>query len=237
MTNDFMNNNVSIILSTYNESESIKYTIDELIKNIKDVEIIVVDDNSPDGTFEILKNINYSKLKIYNRKKNKGLASAFLLGLINADGNIIGWLDSNMGVLAQKFPQMISNLDSSDIVLLSRYVDGGSDQRNIVRVIASQMINYVARFLLRSKIKDLSSGIFVMKREVLLDVVPIATGHGEFFVEFLYKAEKSGNKISEISYDHPVDIEGNSKSFPSLSKFLLFGFFYILRLAQTILRR
>jgi len=235
MTNDFMNNNVSIILSTYNESESIKYTIDELIKNIKDVEIIVVDDNSPDGTFEILKNINYSKLKIYNRKKNKGLASAFLLGLINADGNIIGWLDSNMGVLAQKFPQMISNLDSSDIVLLSRYVDGGSDQRNIVRVIASQMINYVARFLLRSKIKDLSSGIFVMKREVLLDVVPIATGHGEFFVEFLYKAEKRGNKISEISYDHSVDIVGNSKSFPSLSKFLLFGFFYILRLAQTIL--
>ena len=237
MTNNFMNNNVSIILSTYNESESIKYTIDELIKNIKDVEIIVVDDNSPDGTFEILKNINYSKLKIYNRKKNKGLASAFLLGLINANGNIIGWLDSNMGVLAQKFPQMISNLDSSDIVLLSRYVDGGSDQRNIVRVIASQMINYVARFLLRSKIKDLSSGIFVMKRKVLLDVVPIATGHGEFFVEFLYKAEKRGNKISEISYDHPVDIEGNSKSFPSLSKFVLFGFFYVLRLFQTLLRR
>ena len=223
-----MNNNVSIILSTYNESESIKYTIDELIKNIKDVEIIVVDDNSPDGTFEILKNINYSKLKIYNRKKNKGLASAFLLGLINANGNIIGWLDSNMGVLAQKFPQMISNLDSSDIVLLSRYVDGGSDQRNIVRVIASQMINYVARFLLRSKIKDLSSGIFVMKREVLLDVVPIATGHGEFFVEFLYKAEKRGNKISEIPYDHPVDIEGNSKSFPNIFKFMQFGFFYIL---------
>ena len=237
MTNDFMNNNVSIILSTYNESESIKYTIDELIKNIKDVEIIVVDDNSPDGTFEILKNINYSKLKIYNRKKNKGLASAFLLGLINANGNIIGWLDSNMGVLAQKFPQMISNLDSSDIVLLSRYVDGGSDQRNIVRVIASQMINYVARFLLRSKIKDLSSGIFVMKREVLIDVVPIATGHGEFFVEFLYKAEKRGNKISEIPYDHPVDIEGNSKSFPNLYKFMLFGFFYVLRLFQSLFRR
>ena len=237
MTNNFMNNNVSIILSTYNESESIKYTIDELIKNIKDVEIIVVDDNSPDGTFEILKNINYSNLKIYNRKKNKGLASAFLLGLINANGNIIGWLDSNMGVLAQKFPQMISNLDSSDIVLLSRYVDGGSDQRNIVRVIASQMINYVARFLLRSKIKDLSSGIFVMKREVLLDVVPIATGHGEFFVEFLYKAEKRGNKISEIPYDHPVDIEGNSKSFPNLYKFMLFGFFYVLRLFQSLFRR
>ena len=232
-----MNTSISIILSTYNEKLVIEETIRELIKHIENVEIVVVDDNSPDGTFEILKKIDYPKLKIFSRKKTKGLASAFLLGVINSNGSIIGWLDSNMGVLAQKFPQMISNLDSSDIVLLSRYVDGGSDQRNIVRVIASQMINYVARFLLRSKIKDLSSGIFVMKREVLLDVVPIATGHGEFFVEFLYKAEKRGNKISEIPYDHPVDIEGNSKSFPSLSKFLLFGFFYILRLVQIIFRR
>ena len=232
-----MNTSISIILSTYNEKLVIEETIRELIKHIENVEIVVVDDNSPDGTFEILKKIDYPKLKIFSRKKTKGLASAFLLGVINSNGSIIGWLDSNMGVLAQKFPQMISNLDSSDIVLLSRYVDGGSDQRNIVRVIASQMINYVARFLLRSKIKDLSSGIFVMKREVLIDVVPIATGHGEFFVEFLYKAEKRGNKISEISYDHPLDIEGNSKSFPNLPKFLLLGFFYLLRLFQTIFRR
>ncbi len=232
-----MNTSISIILSTYNEKLVIEETIRELIKHIENVEIVVVDDNSPDGTFEILKKIDYPKLKIFSRKKTKGLASAFLLGMINSNGSIIGWLDSNMGVLAQKFPQMISNLDSSDIVLLSRYVDGGSDQRNIVRVIASQMINYVARFLLRSKIKDLSSGIFVMKREVLLDVVPIATGHGEFFVEFLYKAEKRGNKISEIPYDHPVDIEGNSKSFPNLYKFMLFGFFYVLRLFQSLFRR
>ena len=232
-----MNTSISIILSTYNEKLVIEETIRELIKYIENVEIVVVDDNSPDGTFEILKKIDYPNLKIFSRKKTKGLASAFLLGMINSNGSIIGWLDSNMGVLAQKFPQMISNLDSSDIVLLSRYVDGGSDQRNIVRVIASQMINYVARFLLRSKIKDLSSGIFVMKREVLLDVVPIATGHGEFFVEFLYKAEKRGNKISEIPYDHPVDIEGNSKSFPNLYKFMLFGFFYVLRLFQSLFRR
>ena len=59
-----MNKNISIILWTYNESASIQNTIDELIKYIKDVEIIVVDDNSPDGTFEILKKINYSKLII-----------------------------------------------------------------------------------------------------------------------------------------------------------------------------
>ena len=106
-----------------------------------------------------------------------------------------------------------------------------------MRVISSKMINGLARIVLRSKIKDLSSGIFVMHRKVLLDVVPVATGHGEFFVEFLYKAEKRGNKILEIPYVHPVDIEGNSKSFPNLPRFLLLGFFYILRLIQAIFRR
>jgi len=229
--------NISIILSTYNESASIENTIAEIIKHIEGVEIVVVDDNSPDGTFEILKKIQYSKLKIFNRKKDKGLASAFLLGLINADGDIIGWVDSNMGSVVERFPEMISKLETFDIVLLSRYVEGGSDERNKARIVASKLINYVSRFILRSKIKDLSSGIFVMKKDVLLDTVPVATGHGEFMLEFLYNAEKKGNNILEIPYVHPVDIEGNSNSFPNLPKFLLLGFFYVLRLFQAIFRR
>ena len=232
-----MNKTITIILSTYNEKTSIESTINSLIKNIKDVEIVVVDDNSPDGTFDILEKIDYPHLKKFKRKNIRGLATAFLLGLINSKGQIIGWLDSNMGSLAEKFPEMISNLENSDIVLLSRYVAGGKDERNKVRIFASKLVNLISRLILRSKIKDLSSGIFVMKREVLLDAVPIASGHGEFMVEFLYRAEKNGNKILEIPYTHPVDIEGNSKSFPNLPKFLLFGFFYVLRLFQTIFRR
>ena len=141
-----MNTSISIILSTYNEKLAIEDTIRELIKHIENVEIVVVDDNSPDGTFEILKKIDYPKLKIFSRKKTKGLASAFLLGMINSNGSIIGWLDSNMGSLAKKFPEMISNLNNNDIVLLSRYVDGGGDERNIVRVIASKIVNTLARF-------------------------------------------------------------------------------------------
>ena len=60
-----MNTSISIILSTYNEKLVIEETIRELIKHIENVEIVVVDDNSPDGTFEILKKIDYPKLKIF----------------------------------------------------------------------------------------------------------------------------------------------------------------------------
>ena len=72
---------VSIILSTYNEATEIEFTISEIARTIPGVEIIVVDDNSPDGTYEILKKISYPNVKIFCRKKTRGLASAFLLGL------------------------------------------------------------------------------------------------------------------------------------------------------------
>ncbi len=232
-----MSNNVSIILSTFNEKLSIEFTISELIKYLPDCEIVVVDDNSSDGTFEILKKINYKNLKIFSRKKTKGLASAFLLGLINTRGDIIGWLDSNMGDTAKKFPEMLQNLKEADIVILSRYVPEGKDERNKIRVVASYLLNKFSKLILRSKINDLSSGNFLMKREVLNDVVPVAKGHGEFMIEFLYKAEKKGNKIIEIPYIQPIDIEGHSKSFPNIAKFLYLGFFYLLRIIQSIITK
>ena len=232
-----MSNNVSIILSTFNEKLSIEFTISELIKYLPGVEIIVVDDNSPDGTLEVLKKINYENLKIFSRKKTKGLASAFLLGLINTSGDIIGWLDSNMGDTAKKFPEMLQYLKEADIVILSRYVAEGKDERNKIRVIASYLLNKFSKLILRSKINDLSSGIFLMKREVLNDVVPVAKGHGEFMMEFLYKAEKKGNKIIEIPYIQPIDIEGHSKSFPNIAKFLYLGFFYLVRIIQSIITK
>ena len=232
-----MSNNISIILSTFNEKLSIEFTISELIKYLPGVEIIVVDDNSPDGTLEVLKKINYENLKIFSRKKTKGLASAFLLGLINTSGDIIGWLDSNMGDTAKKFPEMLQNLKGADIVILSRYVAEGKDERNKIRVISSYLLNKFSKLILRSKINDLSSGIFLMKREVLNDVVPVAKGHGEFIMEFLYKAEKKGNKIIEIPYIQPIDIEGHSKSFPNIAKFLYLGFFYLVRIIQSIITK
>jgi len=232
-----MSNNISIILSTFNEKLSIEFTISELIKYLPGVEIIVVDDNSPDGTLEVLKKINYENLKIFSREKTKGLASAFLLGLINTSGDIIGWLDSNMGDTAKKFPEMLQNLKGADIVILSRYVAEGKDERNKIRVISSYLLNKFSKLILRSKINDLSSGIFLMKREVLNDVVPVAKGHGEFMMEFLYKAEKKGNKIIEIPYIQPIDIEGHSKSFPNIAKFLYLGFFYLVRIIQSIITK
>ena len=231
-----MNKKVSIILSTYNEALVIEDTINQIFSNLDDVEIILVDDNSTDGTFEIVKKIDNPNLKKYSRK-TRGLASAFLVGLINSSSNIVGWIDSNMAILAKRLPEMLKLLETNDIVILSRYVEGGKDQRSSLRVLSSQIINFFCRIILTNKIKDYTSGVFLMKRDVILSAVPIATGHGEFFIEFLYKALKEDRKIIEIPYIQPPDIEGRSKTFSSFTRFIYLGFNYFIRIIQTLFIR
>ena len=230
-----MDKKISIILSTYNEALIIKKTINEIFNTLKDVEIIVVDDNSNDGTGEILKSIQNENLKVFSRK-SRGLASAFLLGMINTNGNYIGWTDSNMPNLTHHFTEMLEKLKNYDVVLLSRYVKGGGDQRSKMRILSSKMINSFCRLILGDDIKDYTSSIFLMHRNVLKCGVPIAYGHGEFFIEFLYKIKKNGMTIYELPYIQPPDAEG-SKTASSILRFFTLGFGYLIRILSTRFRR
>ena len=112
-----MNNKISIILSTYNEIHTVEKTINEIFLKLENVEVVVVDDNSNDGTLEKLHSIKNDNLKVFSRN-TRGLASAFLLGMINTNGDYIGWTDSNMPQLISHFNNMKKELDNSDIVLL-----------------------------------------------------------------------------------------------------------------------
>jgi len=224
-----MNKKISIILSTYNEAYIIEETIKEIFDKINNVEIVLVDDNSNDGTFEKVSKINNPNLKLISRE-NRGLASAFLLGLINTDGEIVGWFDSNMPSLIKKIPEMLKELETNDLVILSRFVDEGKDERSRYRVLSSQIINLICRIYLGPKIKDYTSGIFLMNRKTLNSAVPIAYGHGEFFIEFLYRLKKKGTKIKEIPYVHPPDHEGMSKTATSIIRFFKLGIDYIIRI-------
>ena len=223
-----MDKKISIILSTYNEAPIIKESIDKIFATIENVEVVVVDDNSTDGTLNIINSIENKNLKVYSRK-SRGLASAFLLGMINTDGDYVGWTDSNMPQLTYHFKEMINKLDSYDVILLSRYIEGGGDQRSKMRILSSKIINFICRLFLGSGIKDYTSSIFIMRRNVLIHGVPIAYGHGEFFIEFLYKIKKNGIKIYELPYVQPPDLEG-SKTASSIIRFFTLGLSYLIRI-------
>ena len=230
-----MDKRISIILSTYNEASVIKKSINEIFSTIKNVEIVVVDDDSDDGTLEIINSIDNKNLKVFSRT-SRGLASAFLLGMINTNGDYIGWTDSNMPQLTHHFNEMIKKLDTYDVVLLSRYIEGGGDERSKLRILSSKIINFICRLILDKDIKDYTSSIFLMRKEVLNYGVPIAYGHGEFFIEFLYKIKKNGMKICELPYVQPPDVEG-SKTASSILRFFTLGFDYLIRILITRFRK
>lgn len=230
----------SIILCTYNEEKHIEKTIVELEKNISNLELVIVDDNSSDGTVEIIKRLNKNKkYKTVFRKKSRSLASAFVRGIIESTGEYIGWVDTNMTELAPKFNFMIKELESdNDLVILSRYIEGGGDKRTFMRSLGSKYFNIFSRLALRVPMKDLTNSVFLMKRKVMDEVTFLGYGHGEFFVEFLYNAYKKGFKIKEIPHiqKEDYDIE-NSKSAPNLIKFIYHGTMYVLRVFSSIIRR
>jgi dolichol-phosphate mannosyltransferase len=230
----------SIILCTYNEVKYIENVIIELKKYIQNLELIIVDDCSTDGTAEIIKKLNINNdFKTVFRKKTRGLASAFNRGFIETTGDHIGWLDTNMGELAPRFVEMANELNNNnDIIILSRYVQGGGDERNLIRVFCSKYFNLFCRIILTTKIKDFTSSIFLMKRKIINEVTILGYGHGEFFIEFLYKVYKKGFKIKEIPYIQKKDKDiKNSKSAPNLIKYFYLGLVYVLRIFSALIRK
>lgn len=234
---------ISIILATYNEKENIIKLIKALFKHCpkkEKIEVIVVDDNSPDGTHKVVKKLKNPRVKVILRKKTKGLASAFNRGIIESQGDHIAWMDADMCMPPEMIPKMYDKIikQKYDVVIGSRYAAGGIDDRSFLRKTASQIINGFAGLVLGYGIKDYDSGFVMIKRQVLDEVSIIPTGYGEYFIEFVYNICQKGFQVREVGYyfRDRTETEGKSKSFPNVASFLLTGSFYVLRIIHAKLR-
>jgi dolichol-phosphate mannosyltransferase len=227
---------VSIVVPTYNEKEHIAALIAALYAEIAaPLEVIVVDDASQDGTAEIVAGLDYEGLRLI-RRKARGLAAAFHRGILEARGDILGWMDADMTMPAGVMNQLIEQLDEYDIALGSRYVEGGSDNRHPVRTAASRAINWLARTVLGGPVRDYDSGFIAVRREVFDSVTLIPFGYGDYFIEFIYDAYRAGLKIEEVGYAFRDRSVGISKSAPSLFRFLVTGSRYVIRIFSLRLR-
>ena len=192
---------VSIVLATYNERENILDTIEAIFEHVKEtVEIIVVDDDSPDETWKIASELNDPRVKVIRRVSTRGLASAFNRGIIESRGEIVGWMDADMCMPPAMLPGMIERLNDHDIVIGSRYVEGADDDRAQLRVMSSVLINRLAGLVLGYGIKDYDSGFVMLRRTVFDKVSIIPTGYGAYFIEFLYTCRKKGLTVYEMPY-------------------------------------
>lgn len=228
---------ISIVLATYNERENIIRTIEEILRYITPpVEVVVIDDDSPDKTWELVQNLKHPSVKLIRRIDERGLASAFYRGIQESRGDIVGWMDADMSMPPSLLTEMIIRLSDHDIAIGSRYVRGGKDNRSFLRVFSSFCINKLAQLVLTPKVRDFDSGFVVVKREVLKNTPIIPVGYGEYFIEFLYAAMKRGYRVSEIPYVFSEREMGTTKSAPNLRHFLRTGFDYVKRIFLARLR-
>lgn len=229
---------VSIVLATFNERENILDTIASLFEHLgESLEVIVVDDDSPDGTWHLAEELANPRVKVIRRVGTRGLASAFNRGILETRGQIVGWMDADMCMPPNMLPGMIARLEHADVVVGSRYVAGGEDDRTRLRVLASRFINGLATLVLGFGIRDYDSGFVVLRRSVFDRVSLIPTGYGAYFMEFLYTCRRKGLTVQEVPYVFRDRQKGLSKSAPSLWRFLRTGAQYVLRIFIARLRR
>jgi dolichol-phosphate mannosyltransferase len=216
-----MNNNnnktekrVSIILPSYNEKDNIAEAITRLETAMrKDLhEIIVVDDNSPDMTWKIVQDLKHPKVKLIHRTDEKGLASALKRGVKEATGNIVVWMDCDLGLPPEDVPKLVVALDNADVAIGSRYAEGGKDNRAFVRRSLSMVLNVYASFILSSQIRDYTSGFIAVKKNVVDDIGINPQGFGEYFVEFAYKCVKKNYDVAEVGYEYNYRKNGVSQT-------------------------
>jgi len=231
---------ISIILATFNERELIQKTITELLRLSPDaMEIIVVDDDSPDKTWSVAAALDLPNVKVIRRVGTRGLASAFNRGIIESRGEFVGWMDADMCMPPSMIPDMYRMLvdDGYDVVIGSRYAPGGLDDRRRIRTLASRTINGFARLVLGYGIRDYDSGFVLLRRSVFDHVTIIPRGYGEYFIEFVYNACRKGLKVGELGYYFRDRDEGQSKSFPNLWAFGRTGLQYVIRILLARVRR
>lgn len=219
---------VSVVLPTYNEKETIAEAIVRLSSALggRLLEIIVVDDNSPDGTWKLVQELKHPKVRLIRRMDERGLASAIARGVKEAEGDVIVWMDCDLGLPPEDVPRLVERLGDADVVIGSRYVAGGKDTRHRLRASVSWIFNLYASAVLGFSIRDYTSG-FIAVRKAVTDAVPLSTeGFGEYFAEFVYRCRKKGFRVAEVGYIYRYRKAGTSKLDSSLWNFLRMGMNY-----------
>ena len=162
---------ISIIIPTYNEHDNIHILLSRLAKSVLiEHEIIVVDDNSPDGTGDLVARFSKTlpKLRLIRRQEKKGLTSAIVAGVNAAKGNKIVVMDADLSHPPELIPSLISKLNTQDLVIGSRLIKGGGVENwSIHRKLISNGAEFLARLLLKVSVSDPLSGFFAVRRKVL----------------------------------------------------------------------
>jgi len=209
-----------IIIPTYNESENIISLIGSINVISPQAHILVVDDNSPDGTallVEQLMNQN-SSLHILKREGKQGVATAFLQGFawgIKNNFDILLAMDADFSHDPKYIPDMLDAIENADLVIGSRNVKGGGiENRTFIRNFLTKGASFYCHAILKCPVKDITGGYNMWRKTTLenigLDSIVCNMGYS-FQIEMKYKTYRSNLIIKEIPIIFPDRKKGQSK--------------------------
>jgi len=226
---------VLVIVPTYNEAENIAALIREVRNLDIDPEILIIDDNSPDGTANIVKTImeRDPKVHLIERPKKMGLGSAYITGFkwaLDRNFDVVVEMDADFSHDPKDIKRLVENLENCDAVIGSRYVKGVSVVNwPISRLLLSYFANLYARVITGVKIKDLTSGFKAIKTECLrvINLDGIKSDGYAFQIEIHFNLWFKGFKVCEIPIIFVERRAGKSK----LNKGIIWeAFWMVLRL-------
>jgi dolichol-phosphate mannosyltransferase len=207
---------ISLILPTYNEKENIIPLVQLIHQELQSYphEIIVADDNSSDGTYQALINLQKPYLKPILRTENRGFANSIRCGIEYATGDLIVVMDSDFNHQPNYLPFMIEALKYYDCVSASRFLYGGRmDSR--IRHLLSWTFNIFVRLVTGGQITDSLYGYFAIKKDVIarVDFDKVFWGYGDYCIRLMFYLQQNGTSVLQFPAINGQRLagEGNSK--------------------------
>lgn len=213
---------ILVIIPTFNEVENPPLILRQILGlGIPDLSVLIVDDDSPDGTGELAEKLRgkHPNLEVLHRKKKEGLGRAYLAGfgyVLTKGAELVVEMDADGSHHVADLRRLVDtliNADDVDVVAGFRFVKGGSVDYPWYRILISKIANSFANFILRLGVRDATAGFKVHRREVVETVLEDdASSSGySFQVETLLRAKRKGFKIKEIPTTFVDPKRGRSK--------------------------
>ena len=214
-----------VVMPTYNETENISRIIPEVLKQSPQIDILVVDDNSPDGTaqqVEELQKKNGNRIFLIKRPEKMGLGTAYVAGFkfaLEKDYDFVFEMDADLSHDPNVLPRFIEAVQDADLVLGSRYVTGV----NVInwplrRLLLSYGASFYTRLITGMPVKDPTGGFKCFRRSILetIDLDKIHSNGYSFQIEMSFRAWRKGFRIKEIPIVFTDRVDGKSKMSPQI---------------------
>ena len=210
---------ILIIIPTYNELENLPKLLPEVLSKDENINVLIVDDNSPDGTAGFVENQmkNNNRIHLIKRSSKQGLGTAYIAGFKYALLNnfqIIFEMDADFSHDPKEIPRFLDEIKNSDVVLGSRYINGV----NVInwplrRLLLSSFANLYTRLITGLPVHDATGGFKCFRSKVLeaIDLDRVKSNGYAFQIEMTFKAWKKGFKVKEIPIIFVDRVKGKSK--------------------------